>query len=47
MAALAGWLLLNEVLGTTDWLALLAVVTASVGATWTAHAAQSTSPTDE
>ncbi len=47
VAALAGWLLLNEVLGTTDWLALLAVVTASVGATWTAHAVQSTSPTDE
>lgn len=32
-AALAGWLLLREVLGVTDWIALLCVVTASAGAT--------------
>ncbi|MGB3955044.1 MAG: EamA family transporter [Brooklawnia sp.] len=33
VAAVAGWLLLSEVLGVTDWLALLCVVTASAGAT--------------
>lgn len=33
-AALAGWILLREVLGLTDWIALVAVVSASMGATW-------------
>lgn len=37
-AALAGLILLGEVLGLTDWLALIAVVTASAGATWASQA---------
>lgn len=40
VAAIAGWLLLVELLGITDWLALFAVVAASVGATLTASARQ-------
>ncbi len=36
-AAIAGWLLLGEILGITDWLALVAVVVASAGATVTAR----------
>ena len=35
VAAVAGWLLLGEVLGLGDWVALLAVVIASCGATLT------------
>lgn len=41
-AAVAGWLLLGELLGVGDWVALLAVVIASVGATWTSRGAAPT-----
>ena len=39
-AALAGWILLGELLGATDWVALVAVAVASAGATITSSARQ-------
>ncbi|MDI9629173.1 MAG: EamA family transporter [Acidobacteriota bacterium] len=40
VAALSGWLLLGEVLGLSDWVALVCVVTASAGAALAASARQ-------
>lgn len=39
-AALAGWILLGELLGASDWVALAAVAVASAGATITSSARQ-------